>query len=310
MEPRAAQDPASTARDEPSEVPVRSIRSTLRAVLLVVGPTALVTGLLYYFGWTRTNAQAQELGLDESLFGYSSSDYILRSVSSMYWPLFIGATAVLVGLMIHGIVEAMYHDPGPSTRSRARRLAAVVGVLGALLLALGVGGARVQRPSRFVSLFAPIGVTLGIVLLAYAAHLFITYGQGLGTGRYAKETKDLVPYAWGLLTILVLLSLFWSVSHYAAIRGIDLAAELERRLPSRPKVVIYSAKRLYLEPSITETRLDDPDAAYRYRYSGLRLLARSQQRYFLRPSDLTDRRNIIIAEQPDVRFEFSRSSGR
>jgi hypothetical protein len=306
MEARAVVNPASTDRDNASDAPIKSIRSTLRGVLLVIGPTALVTGLLYYYGWTRTNAQAHELGLDDSLFGYSSSDYILRSVSSMYWPLFIGATAILVGLMLHGLIEAMHHEAGPSTRRRARQLAAVIGGLGALLLVLGAGGARVQRPTRFVSLFAPIGITLGIVFLAYAAYLFITYGQGLGTGRYAQETKTLAPYAWGLLTLLVLLSLFWSVSHYAAIRGIDLASEIERRLPTQPNVVIYSAKRLYLEPTVTETRLDDPDAAYRYRYSGLKLLVRSQQRYFLRPSDPADRRNIIIAEQPDLRFEFSR----
>src|SRR5262245_8034237 len=69
--------------------PVRSFQGTVRALLSVVAPTTLVVGLLFYFGWARTNAQAHALGLDDSLFGYSTRDYILNSVSSMYWPLFV-----------------------------------------------------------------------------------------------------------------------------------------------------------------------------------------------------------------------------
>ena len=116
------------------------------------------------------------------------------------------------------------------------------------------------------------------------------------------------PIAWSLVVVLLFLSLFWTVSHYAAVRGVDLAIEAEKEVPFQPSVTIYSAKRLFLEPPVVETKLPDANAAYRYRYSGLKLLFRSEHNYFLRPSDPSDRTNIVIADSPDLRFEFSNGS--
>jgi YHS domain-containing protein len=90
------------------------------------------------------------------------------------------------------------------------------------------------------------------------------------------------------------------------VRGVDLAIEAERRIAFQPSVTIYSAKRLYLQPPVVETELSDANAAYRYEYTGLKLLFRSEHNFFLRPSDPSDSRNIVIAESPDLRFEFSR----
>lgn len=39
--------------------------------------------------------------------------------------------------------------------------------------------------------------------------------------------------------------------------------------------MIYSAKRLYLQAPVVETKLDPTDAAYKFAYSGLKLLFRS-----------------------------------
>ena len=132
-------------------------------------------------------------------------------------------------------------------------------------------------------------------------------GPGLDTGPLAREAKPLAPVAWSLVVVLLFLSLFWTVSHYAGIRGVDLAIQAEQRIPRQPSVTIYSARRLYLEPPVTETELPDANAAYRYRYTGLKLLFRSEHNYFLRPSNPTDTRNIIITESPELRFEFTPS---
>ena len=90
----AVDDPAV---DVASSVPVQSLRTTVRGVLSIVAPTTLVVALLYYFGWARTSSEAHTLALDDSLFGFSSQDYILRSISSMFWPVFIGTVALLPG---------------------------------------------------------------------------------------------------------------------------------------------------------------------------------------------------------------------
>ncbi len=302
-------EPTDTAvEDLTSSVPMKSLRSTVRGVLSIVAPTTLVVALLYYFGWARTSAEAHALGMDDSLFGYSTQDYILRSISSMYWPLFIGAVALLGGLVVHGVVTAwLDDDPTDPRRIRyARILTAVLTIVGVVLIILGTMGAHVTYPSRFVSLAAPVAVMISIVVLAYAAHLFLLYGPGLGRGELARGARPLAPLAWSLVTVLFFLSAFWTVSHYAGIRGVDLAAQADQEVAFQPNVTIYSAKRLYLEPPVTETVLPDPtNAAYRYRYSGLKLLFRAEHNYFLRPSDPNDQRNIIVADSSDLRFEFS-----
>ncbi len=295
-----------TGTDVASSVPVKSLQTTVRGLLSIVAPTTLVVGLLYYFGWARTSAEAHALGLDDSLFGYSSQDYVLHSISSMYWPLLVGTLAVLGGLLLHGILTAWLGDhPDPGRVRWARRLTVALVVIATVLVTLGVLGTRDRRPTRFVSIGAPVALTVSIVLVAYAVHLFVQYGPGTGSGTLARQAKPLAPIAWSLVIVLLFLSLFWTVSHYAGVRGIDLAIQVEEIIPRQPSVTIYSAHRLYLEPPVVETALADDQAAYRYRYTGLKLLFRSGHNYFLRPSDPTDTRNIIISESPDLRFEFS-----
>lgn len=300
-------DPGPAASPADVSSPVKSLQGTVRALLSVVAPTTLVVGLLFYFGWARTSAQAHALGLDDTLFGYSTRDYVLNSVSSMYWPLFVGAIALLVGLLAHGLISAWLDDQDPPRRVRAARAVALVSaVSGVVALVAGAIGGSIDRPTRAVSLGAPLAITVGIVLVAYAAHLWLRYVNEPATTGYGAQVTRLAPLAWSVLAALLLLSLFWSVSHYAAVRGVDLAVEAEARLDSQPSVTIYSRQRLFLEPTVRETKLSDPDAAYRYRYTGLKLLFRSQSNYFLRPADSRDARNIVIAESPELRFEFSR----
>ena len=297
-----------TDTDITSSVPVKSLRSTVRGVLSIVAPTSLVVALLYYFGWTRTSYEARALGLDDSLFGYSTQDYVLRSVSSMYWPLFIGAAALLVGLVFHSAISSWLGDRAANPQRVRYGVALAIGLAvgGVALLALGAAGERVTSPSRFVSLYTPVAVTISIVLLVYAAHLFAEYGPARGTSPFAREAREYAPIAWSLVVVLLLLSLFWTVSHYAGVRGNDLAVQAVKAVPSQPDVTIYSAKRLFLEPPVVETKLPDANAAYRYRYSGLKLLFKSEHNYFLRPSDPSDPTNIVIADSPDLRFEFTR----
>jgi hypothetical protein len=289
--------------------PLRSMSSTFRGIATLVGPTSLVVALLYYFGWARTQAQARAMGLDDSLFGFSTQDYVLRSVSPMFWPVFLGTVAVLVGLMFHRALTAWVRGSGPAparAKHRARVLWTVVGVaatLAAVFLVLGAVGANVRSPSRLVSLGSPLAVTVGVVLLGYAGYVFQTL---VARPRDDADPPIIGPLAWSAMSALLLLSLFWTVSHYAAIRGIDFAGEVERTLPRQPDVAVYSAERLHLMPPVQETELPGDDAAYRYVYTDLKLLFRSDAKLFLRPSDVSSDRNIILPESSDIRVEFSR----
>lgn len=301
---------------------IQPLRATIKGVAALVAPTTLVTALLYYFGWARTSTQAAVMGFDDSLLGFSPEDYLLRSIDPMFWPMFVGVAATIVGLGLHsGLVRRIAATTltgggqlRPAGRTLVRRASSATAAAGTVLLVLGVAGVNVERPSRVVSLWSPVCVTAAIILLAYAAYLADRF---LGN-RTAHEppldpttepSRD--PRFWGisLVVLLVLLTLFWSVARYAEIKGIDLGIYVEEHLDERPDAVIYSERRLHLPAGVAETELapDDGRSAFRYRYSGLKLLFRSGDRVFLRPSDPpVSRVNVIVAEGPGVRFEFAR----
>ena len=177
-------DPTPPAVSPPpaeSADPTRSLRATLRGIGSVVAPTSAVTALLYYFGWTRTTVQATRLGLDESLLGYSTQDYLLRSITSMLAPLVVGLIAILLGLALHAVLTAWIHRTGgraekstadPVRRRLLARMVSTIAAAGLVLLALGGAGTRVARPSYELYVVTPVCVTLGLVLLVYAANLY------------------------------------------------------------------------------------------------------------------------------------------
>lgn len=292
----------------------RALRTTLRGIATVVAPASLVTALLFYFGWSRSANQARVMGLDDTLFGFSTRDYLLFSIDAMFWPLFVGAVAVLAALAVHAALVT-WAGESPVTDSERRRLlgrgAGLLGGAGIVLLVLGAIGVRRTAglgiiSLRLVSLYSSILVTLGIVALGYGLHLRRRFLRG--APRAANPELDTVRLVSGSVIVLILLlSLFWNVSQYAAVKGVDLAVALENNLLQQPDVTVYSAKRLHIEAPVTETKLPAENSAYLYRYTGLRLLFRSDRTYFLRPADSDPRfaQNILVTESPEIRLEFA-----
>ena len=74
-----------------------------------------------------------------------------------------------------------------------------------------------------------------------------------------------------------------------------------------PEAVIYSAQSLSLDvPEVTETRCADPDAAYRFRYTGLRLVRQAGNQYVLLPANWSRESGttVLIARSATIRLEF------
>ena len=297
--------------------PARSLQTTLRGIASVAAPTTLVSALLYYFGWVRTSREAYLLGLDDSLFGYSTQDYVLRSISSMYWPLSVGLVACMVGSFLHiTVIGWAAGTTGSDSRAEPeerrlrllRLLAAVLAGIGVVSLAVGMTGAFIENRSSLLYVAAPLGVTVSIILISYAVHLHHRFLRPSPGGEPTQELRSLRLFISSSVIVLLFLSLFWTVSRYAAVKGVDLAEEVERQLPSRPSVTVYSPKRLQLQPPVVETELTQENSSYRFAYTGLKLLFRSEHKFFLRPSDpAASDVNIVIAESPELRLEFVRT---
>jgi hypothetical protein len=78
----------------------------------------------------------------------------------------------------------------------------------------------------------------------------------------------------------------WAVSLYANQVGTDIAAGLASDLHDQSKVVIYSAERIAIAGAgVKVAEIAQSGSKYHYQYSGIRLLARSTDKYMLFPMD-------------------------
>ena len=157
-----------------------------------------------------------------------------------------------------------------------------------------------------------------VLLVLPGVIALVAYGVYLGRRFLLAATqRDLwgeVP-AWvvramlALTVFLVLLFVFAAVARYADAHGRTVAQNTVRELEKRTtSVTIYSAKRLFIQaPGVQEAQLRGADTAYKYRYSGLRLLAWSNDRYFLLPEGWSsaDQVTIILPDSDTLRVEFT-----
>jgi hypothetical protein len=78
-------------------------------------------------------------------------------------------------------------------------------------------------------------------------------------------------------------------------------------LPSYPSVVIYSERSLSLyAPGVREVRCKDTQAAYRFRYDGLKLMLESGGQYVFIPAEWTPAEGvaILLPQTSSLRLEF------
>jgi hypothetical protein len=290
--PRAAAE-AGEGRDLP-----------LRALASIGANVTVLTALLIYFGWRRTETQSRMLGIDESILGMTTRDYLVRSVGPLLGPLVVVAAAGLGWLWLHAaITRALARGQLGPIRVAAR-------VLAVAWIWLPLAGFLVSWPYPTAGyLVYPLSFAAGILLAAYGAHL-----RGLLRAVEAPDAVVPLP-AWhrglakAFVAVLVTISLFWGASNYAELLGEWLANNTRRQLPGLTRVVVYSPKQLLIDaPAVQEKLLGGRDAAYRYRYTGLRLLEHTGGRYFLISDGWTERYGVVVmlADTDPVRLEFVR----
>lgn len=85
----------------------RSRRALLTAVCRIVGgrharPAADRDDVVdVYFGWARSDTPARSMGLDVTMFGFTTQDYVMRGLSTSYIPLLVTVRIALGWLAPH-----------------------------------------------------------------------------------------------------------------------------------------------------------------------------------------------------------------
>lgn len=221
------------------------LRPVLETVGLVVAPTTLLTSLLFFFGYMRSSALWDRFGLDLSVLGFSTQDYLLRGIDSVWVPLSVIVVTTLLVLQLHSYMVRLLR-----TRQHLR-LVSVFGfamqILGLAWFVLGVVGLASSRINYF--LLTPLGGGLGVAGLAYGSYLVREV-----TRLRRSEEKIITDPRWitrgslVMVCLFVLFSLFWAVGDWAAAIGRGRARDLIENLNDRlPGVTLYSRNNLHIE---------------------------------------------------------------
>ena len=250
-------------------------KKLVEAIAILIAPTALLTGLLYYFGWVRTRQYWATFGIENSLLDFSVQDYLLRGIDAVHLPLVIILSVFLLSVWAVQIAAARL--PAHSLRAR-RALTAALGFVGGLCLLLGLLG--VSREGAVWSRSTSLWLTVAIMALG---------ALGLVVRTYVSVTRVhgslLAPVSVALLSMLMLLTIFWLFANYAGTVGRNQARARLSNIDRRGEIVLYSTEDLRIDPTYATTSNLGTDGKYRFRYGGLKLLLRTENHYFLLPNN-------------------------
>lgn len=291
--------------EEPAESP---LRSAVSAIATVGPPLTIVTALMIYFGWARANTQAHLMGVDVSLFGFTTQDYVLQSISTLFVPLLVLGGVGLAALAVHRRLSWELRNPHARPRLRqGGHIALAVGLLVATVC-LVIAALSSTRDS----LVLPLVLGAAVAVAGYGAWLADAAGPRGPAGRasYPPGQRALRTF---LVTAVVTLALLWELSSYSGVVGRGYAQQLERDVSQLPRATAFSAAPLGIEaPGVREERVVQPAAngrnVVRYRTTGLRFLVRSGNRLFLLHDGWRINGGVVVV-LPDtdaIRWQFSR----
>lgn len=302
-QPSKAEEGPSLPRDDS----VAGLERATRLLGGVVAPVTVLTALLYYFGFVRTNALYLYFGVDTSVLGLTTQDYLLRGTEAVYGPLAALILALLGGLWLHGLLDNLVAEE--SQRRGLRNVAIALLGGGTALMLLGLS--EIVAPDLDVlgryELLYPIALGIGTTSVAYGRSL-------LRRLRAAPEPPRGTGASWLKLTgtvlvlLLVLLSLFWATNGYARAYALGLASDYRSGRLQRPDIVLSSQSPLPLHVHGVNQRDLGADQRWRWQYTGLRLLIRSGDRYLLLPGDgsgLARGPVIVLPDDAEVLVQLS-----
>lgn len=292
--------------DETTTRSTAQLTGALRTVGSIIAPITLITALMFYFGVQHAHWYFQYFGVNHTVMGLTTQDYLLRSADGLFVPVVSVAVLALLSLWLYRLLTGRV--PAERKPMVQRRIAAVATMLGVIALTVAVIG--IARPETFVQASAAPGLSLalGALLLALASNL----QWQARTGGETKLPGWVGATEWGALFIVVGIGLFWSVTNYSSAVGETRAYRTAVNLSAEPEAVLYSKERLSV-PGVAARELvcvwpEEAGGAYGFRYEGLKLVFATDTAYFFLPSDWPAGGGvaIVLPRSDPVRVEFVR----
>jgi hypothetical protein len=305
---RTVGQPQTGAAASPPGFESAALPQALKIIGAVVAPTTFLTALMYYFGRLEFAGFFWYLRADVTVLDLTVQDYLNNSVDGLILPLVALAGAVLLALWAHLLLLGAL--PAGTRRIVLLVLLPAATIAGFILVSLAM--ADVVMGPVFPASFPQgrgLSLSIGVLLLTYAARLLRPLIAKRRPQQVPRRTPGAVAVAeWGAVFILVSVGLFWAAGSYAIDLGVRSAQILEATLPNRSDVVVYSGARLSLQaPGVREATCQDREAAYRFRYDGLKLVQQSGNQYLFLPAGWTHANGaaILLPRNDKVRLEFS-----
>ena len=251
-------------------------------------------------GWVRSHATLGYFGIDPRMLGYTTQDYVLRSLNSTFAPLIIGTLAGLSLVKLHEVlVEPRISRSSGTWTVRVLRIGLLVGAALAALVC-----ARLASPTMFVvprGLMLPAALVLSLGLLTYCPYLLsrVRPGPTASTDEY-RRFRALAILGLGFIAVL------WLLAVYAQETGVARAEDIAGRLRRDPAVTVYSEFPLAVNGlGIRMARFGADDHKYRYVYTGLRLLESGDGTIVLvSPSWRKGEKIYVLDDNESIRVDF------
>jgi hypothetical protein len=264
----------------------------------------MITALMLYFGWARSNAQSKWMGIDVSLFDLSAQDYVLRSVSTLFVPLLVVSVVAIGWLELHRRIAASIDQTGSSRAVRVAGATTMYVGLGAAMV--GVVLAAIKLPWPPGGVVFPLLLAAGTALAAYGHHLVRLATKPLAAHAPVARWQGVLENL--LVGVVIAIAVFWAVGEYAGIVGRGIGEGFERRPSSLPQAMAISETPLGFDaPNVATTPITVGPKTL-YRTTGMRLLGESGGRLFLLNDGWNRTRGRIMVFDTDksVHWEFSR----
>lgn len=277
---------------------------------LFVAPTTVITSLCYFYGYVSVRKYFDYFGIDSNAIGFTTSDYVIRSVRALYLPIILLLLVWLILLWAVPYVRTFVD--GGSRPGLVRAIAWTLVVTGALGLARGIVG--MTAPSlKFdrIAALTPIGLCLGSAALVVGVWMVVASRatKPLAFGAAARSSLVVAGAA-------IVAGLFWITQEYAIFRGEDDAETTKDQLWTRETGVVLDTRDRLAPPTalIKETRLAPEDPALEptlFRYECFRTLAVQGDRWVLVPAKWTNENGyaVIVTAGPANRISVNKLLG-